>query len=243
MKTPHKIPDPEGWEKLWPFADEVRLWDIPAPEARAALQWEMFREKNKEPASSIIWAMFNKSIKEPYDVFTDNKPWLLLNRETRKAIEKRLSKNALHITDTGATERAKSKGIIVDIDTGDPECGQMELAIYQDEYGFVTDLGKGMRVTDEGRDLVCLSIDPNAGLEEIENAFKAALKEIGITGKSGTTKTKDAQRSLRALAIYRAKLVSDKDYMRFFFTGTPYWGEKKDQKRRVQGIEKKLKEQ
>lgn len=227
MSESYKIPKPEGWEKPWPFADEVRLWDIPATEAPAALQWEMFRHKLREPHSTI----------------GENKPWLLLDREARKAVERLLRKTALFIPDSGAIERAKSKGIKVDIDPGNPECGQMELAIYQDEYGSKDQhLGEGFIPTDEGRDLVCLSINRECGLQELKAAFDDVLKELGITQKSGTSKTKDAQKSLRSLAIYRASFFSNKDYMRYFFAGTPYAGEKKDQKRRLQEIKKKLEE-
>ena len=41
-KTP-KTPDPAGWDKPWPFADEVELWRIPDSHAKAGLELELAR--------------------------------------------------------------------------------------------------------------------------------------------------------------------------------------------------------
>ena len=41
-ETP-KTPNPAGWDKPWPFADEVELWRIPDSQCKAALEWELKR--------------------------------------------------------------------------------------------------------------------------------------------------------------------------------------------------------
>jgi hypothetical protein len=42
------FPDPEGWLKPWPFADEIELWRIPESEIQCAADIELKRERTRQ---------------------------------------------------------------------------------------------------------------------------------------------------------------------------------------------------
>ena len=70
MSESYKIPNPEGWEKPWPFADEVEFWRVPEASHQQAIEFELARESPPEllkllPAETVFWPYLSK-IKTPH---------------------------------------------------------------------------------------------------------------------------------------------------------------------------------
>lgn len=212
MNAPHTIPNPEGWDKPWPFADEVELWRIPADEREAAFRHERRREwmQINEPEQ------WNRDLEE--SALTCG-PWLSLDERSKEfyktqPILGRLP--AARIIDAAEAERIFSdlegpaifKGPTIVKGPVDDGCR----AVMGDELIKETH--------DCGGWTVAIKLDVEQGREEIRNQLKALINGLHLPSGSGSPK--DREKNLRSLAIYRARrLHKGPDFMHMF-RGTSY---------------------
>ena len=81
MKTKQHIPNPAGWDKPWPFADQVELWRIPTEYRADALARELYRERSDEGGEPFLsWYCEDTSpafVKIHCGFFINRMSWLL----------------------------------------------------------------------------------------------------------------------------------------------------------------------
>lgn len=229
-KTAKTIPNPKGWDKPWPFDAELSLWKIPTEEAPAAIRWELRREQNRIDGTS--------------EAGTENeKPWLALNDEPFfkdlslrewevQQVNKEIDRpTAVQIAGIGESQNrlAKAKG---------PDAIEQGRVATDSDRQIARYLG--IEVMHSEGLLVTLKIDPAQTHKTILDDFAKILKELDLPNGSG--RHTQPEKNLRALAVYRAKLINGGgNFMRRFFDGTPYKGTESEQKRRIETfVEKHL---
>lgn len=222
--------NPAGWEKPWPFADEINLFRIPKEEQAAALKYEIQREyqrylyeHHREEQSEAYWG-------EMCSV----KPWLSRIDEIQTALVRAKTKPHRPPAARLATQR-EARDAFPNMDkTPALKLGRVATNSAREMVPF--------EISDDGL-ILALKIDPEQGREAIKTAVTKLLDQLEeIPSKSGQAKASDIEANLRGLAVLRAKQHSAKgaNFMRHF-SDTPYKGTVADQKTRLREIRKKLK--
>ena len=221
--------NPAGWEKPWPFADEIQLFRIPNEERAAAFKWELKREFHRHQSE-------HHREDYPEDYLTElcsEKPWLSLDDELRAILVR--TKTTPHRPPaarlaTRAEAREAFNG------SGQADALKLGRVASDDERESVP-----MPIHDDGL-VIALRIDPAQGREAIRNAVRGLLDQLEeMPRKSGQAKASGIEANLRGLAVLRAKRHSTKgaNFMRYF-SGTQYKGSVPNQKTRLREIRKKL---
>lgn len=220
-------PDPTGWEKPWSFRDEIELWRIPEDQQTAAFRYELWRER-----------VGLEELSRPYEGSSE-KPWLAMREDE---IEFHLWVAAFHSPEPPAVQIAELEEAKRALQKAD---GPKALHLgYVPPRGSRNDSGK-MVVDPEGEVfseglIVALKIDPEQGRDAVRAGLHKILKQLERDIPRGSGSPKQPEKNLRALAILRAKkqAAPGSDYMRRFFSSTPYAGTVAAQKTRLREISK-----
>jgi|GEM_PF-2287853 len=224
-----KCQNPKGWDKPWPFADEVQLYRIPEGEALTAFEWEIERQRR------IVDGRM-----EELEGTGNAMPWLFLpedfklhlldkyaNKQTEYTPAARLAteKETLKAFKEFKPEEANLRGISLPF--ADQKQPAAPLPLYDEFYN-------------ENTFVLCLRVRPEHGREAIRKALGEMLDSMEeIPKRSGSGKQSDALNNLKKLAHLRAKdEQASGNYMRYF-RGTPYEMDQRDADKKVSAFRQK----